>query len=134
MAGKAQGLTPQPIAAELAALALAGCERLDPTGMTDAAGILAMCQGGACFALGDGERVGLVYVLRAQNRVLWVDAARGTGPVNLTAELDLALAEQARRHGMRAVAFQTARPGLVRKMRSRGYKVAGWIMSKELDQ
>lgn len=85
---------------------------------------------GKCFELRTGTGVG-VFVLRRKGGVMWIDGAgarvRGA---NLTAEgLDLfdVIAQQA---GCTELAFETARPGLVRESKKAGYVVAGYIMKK----
>lgn len=124
----AQALTVRRVPPELAASALAGLSGLDPRGLLREADILAMCQGGQCFAV-EGES-SAVYVLSVGNGTAWVQAAAGSGAVDLTALLDGVITAQAQ--GLGAVACQTARPGLVRKLKRHGYHVAGWIMRKEL--
>lgn len=121
------GLNLRTIAPDEAARRLAGCERLDPRGIATAADLVAMCQAGQCFAL-DGA-ADAVYVLRVVNGMVWVDAARGSGPVDLTAAIDQLVSTQAA--GLRGIALQTRRRGLVAKLQRRGYHVAGWIMKKE---
>jgi hypothetical protein len=85
---------------------------------------------GQCFQLRTGTGVG-VFVLRKQGGVMWVDGAgarvRGTG---LT-EDGLALFDHiARQAGCTEIAFETTRPGLVKKSKLAGYTVAGYIMKK----
>ncbi|WP_162567670.1 hypothetical protein [Variovorax sp. SRS16] len=85
---------------------------------------------GQCFQLRTGTGVG-VFVLRKQGGVMWIDGAgarvRGSG---LT-ESGLALFDHiARQAGCTEIAFETNRPGLVRKSKLAGYVVAGYIMKK----
>lgn len=116
----------------LAAQLLAGCARLDPRGMTAEADIPAMAARGQCFvatdAAGDSQAV---YVLRVENGVAWVDACRGFGPADWTGLLLPVI--EAQSQGAARVAFQTMRPGLLRRaVREHGYSVRGWILGKEL--
>ena len=117
------------LAPDLAAGLLAGCARLDPRGTTTERDIPAMTAGGQCYAAtADGGQC--VYVVKVSNGVAWVDAIKGTGPQDWTfLAADLI---EAQAQGLRAVAFQTARPGLVRRMERKGYRVTGWIMRKDL--
>lgn len=120
-----------PIPAAAAAADLAGLHVLDPRGVMRAADVPGMCDRGQCFELaGDGARA--VYVVRVLGDVAWIDAAHGSGPagVDLVAAIDAAVCAQA--SGLRRVALQTARPGMVRKLRRLGYAVNGWIMGKAL--
>lgn len=119
-------LTVREIDAATAARALAGCEGLDPSGMTE--GVEEVARRGRCFAI-DGE-ARAVYVISTANGCAWVEAAKGEGPADLTRILDAVIAAQA--DGLRAIGCQTARPGLVRKLQRHGWTVAGWIMRKEL--
>jgi hypothetical protein len=125
----AQALSVRAIAAGDAAQRLAGCERLDPRGMCGPGDIAAMCERGLCFALEGAADA--VYVLQVRNGVVWVDAAKGTGgAVSAMAALDAVLTAQA--EGLRAIALQTARPGMVNRLERCGYRVTGWILQKEL--
>lgn len=79
-----------------------------------------LTEGGACMELrtDDGS---MVFVVRREGDALWVDAAAATsGARNLAAGLPLA-DEIARQLGCRRVAFDTLRPGLVRRARRAGY-------------
>jgi hypothetical protein len=111
-----------------AARALAGLEELDPRGMTTPQDLEAMTQRGRCFAI-LGE-AGAVYVMHVRNGVCWVDAAKASGEIDMTQLLDTVITAQAA--GLRAVACQTKRPGLVKKLERHGWKVSGWVMRKEL--
>lgn len=126
--GQEKGVTVERIHPAIAAQALAGMEELDPRGMTGADDIKRMCELGQCFAL-SGD-VQAVYVLVIRNGVAWVQAAKGAGTVDCTDALEVAVTDQAR--GLKAMATQTARPGLVRKLKKRGWSVTGWIMQKGL--
>jgi hypothetical protein len=120
-------LTLREVSAEQAARAFAGLAHLDPSGRTAPGDDVTA--GGRCFELA-GEGVRAIYVLSVANGCAWVQAARGEGAPDLSALLDGVITAQA--EGLRAIACQTARPGLVKKLRSRGWRVAGWIMRKEL--
>lgn len=121
-----------PIAPAAAAADLAGLHGLDPRGVMRPADVAPMCQAGQCFELvGEGARA--VYVVRVLgDGVAWIDAAHGqAGPgVDLVEAIDAAVSAQAA--GLRRVALQTARPGMVRKLRRLGYSVDGWILGKAL--
>lgn len=117
------------IAAAEAAQRLAGCEDLDPRGLCGPGDIAAMCEQGLCFAL-DGA-ADAVYVLQVRNGVVWVDAAKGGGGlVSALAALDAVVTAQA--EGLKAIALQTARPGMVKELERRGFRVTGWILKKDL--
>lgn len=115
-----------------AAHQLAGLQHLDPRGMLTDADMHRMCDHGQCFeAVGEGARA--VYVLHVANGVAWCNALSGDGAgLDLCAVVDAAITQQS--EGLRRVAFQTARPGLVKKMSRLGYHVTGWVMAKELTQ
>lgn len=88
-----------------------------------------MAARGQCFAAtAPGAQV--VYVLRVENGRAWVDAMKGAGAVDWIANALPIIEAQAQ--GLRAVAFQTGRRGLVRKAQRQGYRVAGYIMEKAL--
>lgn len=116
------------IAPGAAALALRGCEGLDPRGLCEPGDIGGMCEAGECY-----EAAGAVFVLAPRNGVAWVDAAKGERTAGAALAIDAAVSDEAKRRGLRAVAFQTARPGLVRKLAPRGYRVVGWIVRKEIE-
>lgn len=124
-----QGLNVRAIAPASASLALAGCEDLDPRGLTSTADLEAMAQRGQCFEI-SGDQVSAVYVLSVRNGVCWVDALKGCGSVDLVELVDGVLMAQAA--GLDAIALQTKRPGLVKKLQRHGYRVTGWVMRKEL--
>jgi hypothetical protein len=116
------------LTAHQAATALAGMAGLDPRGLVTDADIAGMCQTGMCMGLQSADGA-VVMVLQVRDGVIWVDAVRGAGRVDLTAAVDQALTALP---GARAVAFQTARPGLVRKAQRLGYQVTGYVMRKDL--
>lgn len=64
--------------------------------------------------------------------VLWINGAAGQGASDWTRN-GLAVAEhQAAQCRAHAVGFQTARRGLVKRAQASGYRVAGYILMKEL--
>lgn len=127
--GHQKALTVREIAPEGAAIALAGLEHLDPRGMTAAGDVQAMTRKGRCFALSTDDG-GAVYVLTVRNGVCWVDAVKGAGDVDMVQLLDTVITAQSA--GLRAIACQTKRRGLVKKLERHGWHVAGWVMRKEL--
>ncbi|HWH83464.1 MAG TPA: hypothetical protein VNU71_14630 [Burkholderiaceae bacterium] len=128
MDAQAQALSVRRIAGADAARALAGMEALDPRGLCGPGDIEAMCERGQCFELAGAADA--VYVLTVRNGIAWVDAAKGSGPLDLVAALHAIVTEQA--EGLRAIALQTARRGMVEKLKRRGFRVTGWILRKEL--
>lgn len=87
---------------------------------------------GRCFELRTPEGVG-VFVLRVQGAVLWVDGAGARSGEGLTGA-GLALFDHiARQAGCEEIAFETTRPGLVRKSKQAGYALAGYIMKKAVN-
>lgn len=114
---------------EFAAAMLAGCEQLDPTGRSNAEAIEQITRDGLCFAA-TGEDSQAVYVIQVDNGIAWVSACRGFGATDWTNVLLPVIEMQAK--GCAAVAFQTARPGLVRKAKQQGYSVTGWILKKAI--
>lgn len=115
---------------DLAAALLVGCEHLDPAGRTTARDIPGMTRGGQCYAATSHDGAQVVYVVNVSNGVAWIDAAKGAGPVPWSETLLPIIEAQSK--GLRSVGFQTARPGLVRKAERQGYRVAGWIMKKQI--
>ena len=111
-----------------AAQRLQGLEYLDPRGLATAADIAPMCQAAThCFRVADA--VGdAVIVVHLQNRVAWIEAAAGGGGDNLCRAIDAVVGAL----DADAIAFQTARPGLVRRAKQLGYSVAGHIMRRDL--
>ena len=129
MAHEAKGLIARPISAYAAALALSGLEGLDPSGLMVADDIPRMTKSGQCFEV-VGEAANAVYVLTVRNGVVWVDAVKGEGDLDVTALLDGVITAQAQ--GLEAIGLQTARRGLVKKLQRHGYRVTGWVMRKDL--
>ena len=117
------------INAPLVASLLVGMETMDPTGRTTPQEIAGMAASGQCFAAtAPGSQA--VYVMHVQNGVAWVSATKGAGPLDWGNLLLPVIEAQAK--GCAAVAFQTARPGLVRKAKRQGYAVTGWILKKAI--
>lgn len=114
------------ISPDEAAKALQGLDGMDPRGLMQPQDIAAMCSNGQCVEI-EHEGGKAVMVLTSRNGVLWVNAAAGAGPVCLTSAMDQALQAS----GARSIAFQTARPGLVRKAKRLGYRVTGYIMRRD---
>lgn len=73
------------------------------------------------------------YALMALGRELWIQAAGGAGPDDLTALGFGAIERQASAGGFESVGFQTRRRGLVRKAEKLGYVVDGWILRKKIN-
>lgn len=71
-----------------------------------------------------------VFVVRKDGTQLWIQAAAGAAADDLTSIGLEVIEEIARRAECVEVAFQTMRPGLVKKANQRGYQVAGWILKK----
>lgn len=109
--------------------ALAGVERLDPSGRMTSDDLLPLASGGMCFEVVGGESRA-VYVLKIGGGVAWVNAAKGAGKLDLCDLLSLVVEAQAAE--LDAVAFQTSRPGLVRKAKKLGYEVTGWVLKKRI--
>jgi hypothetical protein len=129
MAAAPQALTVRAIDAGTAARALAGMESLDPRGLSEPGDLVQMVKEGQCYELA-GDLVRAVYVLHIRNQCAWVEAAKGSGPLDLAGVLDEVITEQA--SGLSSLGCQTARPGLVRKLKRRGWRVSGWVMRKDL--
>jgi hypothetical protein len=90
---------------------------------------------GRCFVISQDERDVAAYVLQRRGDECYVLAAAGSVDFDLTA-FGLALIE-AHARGLSSVAFQTKRPGLIRRASRLGYRIAGRagsgvVMRKEL--
>ena len=114
---------------DLCAGLLAGIASRDPSGRTSERDLTALTHRGQCFAA-TAAQAQAVYVLQVENGVAWIAAAKGAGAVPWTDLLLPVIESQAQ--GCAAVAFQTARPGLVRMAKRQGYTVTGWILKKAL--
>jgi hypothetical protein len=85
---------------------------------------------GECFSL-EADCGAAVFVIRRKGDVLWLDGAAQTRPGGQLLETGLHLAEEiARQCGAKEIAFETARPGLVRQSKKAGYTVAGYVMKR----
>ncbi len=124
-----QALSVRPIAAGEAARRLAGVAELDPSGVTSSADDLV--RHGQAFAI-DAEAGSAVFVVVVRNGCAFVVAAKGEGQIDMTRVLDEVVTRGATNEGCKSIGLQTARPGLVRKLQKRGFRVTGWVMKKEL--
>jgi hypothetical protein len=116
---------------ELAAQLLVGFAKRDPTGMLDERQLPQRLARAACLlATSEDNKSQAVYVIRIENGVAWVDFAKGFGAMDWCGVLGPVIEAQCK--GVRRVAFQTARPGLVRRAKAQGYTVRGWIMGKDV--
>jgi hypothetical protein len=113
-----------------------GCVQCDPrevwahlqaakSAKTDSADVFdlaAVVGQGVTFKLLDeqGATVG-AYTLAAYGRLLWVLAAAGRAPFDLSREIFALIESQGQ--AFDAVGFRTERPGLVRKARAAGYQI-----------
>lgn len=86
----------------------------------------AAMRSGQCYKVidGAGQAVG-AYVLRTCGAEVWIAAAAGRAAFDLTAVLSALVDLQAR--AFDSIAFQTRRPGLIRKARRYGYREAGRV-------
>lgn len=117
------------IAAGEAARRLAGVAELDPSGIASNADDLT--RHGQAFAV-DSDAGSAVFVVVVRNGCAFVVAAKGAGSIDMTEVLDQVVTRGATNDGCTSVALQTARPGLVRKLQKRGFRVTGWVMRKDL--
>lgn len=118
------------IAPHLAANAYRG-RVTDPAGLEDADSAVVGCQS---FRL-DGSAGHAVFTLDGlRSGTVWIRAAAGEGPGDMTAQTLQAIEAMAAQVQARRLGFQTARPGLVRKAARHGYRVTGWILQKDLTQ
>lgn len=116
--------------APTAARMLAGVERHDPLGVMTPADLAQLCERGLCFGV-EARGGQAVYVLHVDHAagLVQVLAAKGAASPDLT--MTVLPVIEAQCAGLRSIAFQTARPGLVRKARRQGYRVTGWILRKD---
>lgn len=122
----------QAISPEEAALALQACAGLDPEGLDTPE---SAARAGHCFRLRTKHGIAVLSVGQ-KDGALWCYAAAGEGQ-GLTPDCARALESIARAAGLRRVAFQTMRQGLVKKTLDLGYHIAGPVgtgyqMTKEL--
>lgn len=126
-----QALSVRPIAAAEAARRLAGVAELDPSGITLSADDLV--RHGQAFAI-DGDAGSAVFVVVVRNGCAFVTAAKGAGRIDMTQVLDRVVTRGATNDGCTSIGLQTARPGLVRKLSARGFRVTGWVMKKDISR
>lgn len=126
-----QALTVRPIPAAQAAARLAGVAELDPSGVASSGADLVRY--GQAFEV-EGEGGDAVFVVAVRNGCAFVVAAKGGGRLDMTTVLDELVTRAATNDGCTSIALQTARPGLVRKLQRRGFRVTGWVMKKDLTQ
>lgn len=97
-----------------------------------------LAQGAAVFELLDpeGVRVGAFAVrvdTYSDGRLVTVTAAGGKGDNGATEAMAAWVEDQARYHiKARAVTCTTQRRGLVRRLQGLGYRVAGYVMQKDI--
>lgn len=116
---------------DLAAQLLVGIEQRDPLGRLQRHELPQRTRNAACLlATSEDGTSQAVYVIRVENGVAFVDFAKGHGALDWTAILGPVIEAQTK--GVRRVAFQTARRGLVRKALKQGYQVRGWILAKDM--
>lgn len=125
-------MTVQPIPAAQAAELFRACP--DPLG-EGATDLHALADRSACYLV-KGEAGTLAMALQMRvgltRDVFWINAAAGQGANDWTRN-GLAVAEfKARECRAHAVGFQTARRGLVRRAQAQGYRLAGFILLKDL--
>lgn len=117
---------------EHAARALHGVAKRDPRGITTQSDLERFAERGECFAISAPGGAQIAYLLSVENGQCWVQACQASGGFDFSDVLLPVLMEQAR--GVcHSVAFQTARPGLVRKATRRGFRVVGWILKKDME-
>lgn len=126
-------LSPISVASILADLEPAA--RFDTT--AGAASLADLCAGAQGFELRQGGQRQLAYAVKVAqhkaHRVAWIMAAAGHAPgVDLTATVLPAIEYQARELECSQVAITTIRPGLIRKLKARGYTVTGVTLRKNI--
>ncbi len=87
---------------------------------------------GNCFEM-QTEQGRCAFVVRRKDDVLWIDGAgalEGQGFTGPGLEL---CKEIARQSNCKTLAFETARPGLVRAAQHHGFEVAGYIMKVQIE-
>lgn len=117
------------IAASEAAAVMHAAGLIDPAGVDTPSTIAAT---GETFALSTPGGRG-VFVTKKRGRQLWISGAGAVGSTGL-AQCGLDMIEAiARQSDCDTVAFQTARPGLVRIAKKQGYRITGFILEKKND-
>lgn len=112
----------EPVSAEDAAQAFQAAGCTDPEGKATPQ---SMAHAGRCLRVKApaGE---LVLSIGPEGDALWVYGAAGKG-AGMTYTGLQALEYIARAAGLRAVAFQTMRRGLIRQAKAKGYEIAGAV-------
>lgn len=90
-----------------------------------------LAAGEAVFELYAGERLVGAFTLGRVGDALHCGAAAGEGGFDLTGTMHRFAEHEARRTGARRLVCETVRPGLVRKLKGQGYRVA-YLLTKEL--
>jgi hypothetical protein len=93
-----------------------------------------VASGGQSFALHLEDGGALVFTVRAQNGVFWIDGAIGQAAPggDMTAQGLTFMEAMASAGKFGSIGFATDRAGLVKKAERQGYRVAGWILKKQL--
>ncbi|PMS38457.1 hypothetical protein C0Z20_00800 [Trinickia symbiotica] len=104
---------------------LAPVDRYDTTRGKESVDTMTACPGARCFVIRQDGRDVAAYVLQRQGDECYVLAAAGAVDFDLTV-FGLALIE-AHATGLKSVAFQTKRAGLIKKARRLGYAIAGRV-------
>lgn len=118
----------KPLSEADAAQAVSKAALYDPRGTSTPESLAAV---GPAFALHTTDGVG-AFVVKKNGIQLWVEAAVGQSPDDLTDMGMSIIEEMARKADCTEVAFQTARTGLVKKATQNGYRVTGWILKKDI--
>lgn len=126
-----QALTVRPLERAEAARRLAGVAALDPSGVT--ANDDDLVRHGQAFAI-DAEAGSAVFVVAVRNGCAFVVAAKGAGQIDMTRVLDEVVTRGATNDGCTSIGLQTARPGLVKKLQRRGFRITGWVMKKDISR
>jgi len=128
----AQALTVRAIDPATAAGLMAGLEAIDPTGMLKPGGVADLCERSQCFELVAGP-VRFVWAAIIRNDVLWLQAGKSANDrADAMPAIVRALDAQAISNGCTRVSMQTARRGMARKLARHGYRITGYIVSKDL--
>ena len=91
-----------------------------------------LAQGAQCFKVqGDNGEVVAAYIVAAEGDELFIRAAAGRARLDLSDIID-ALTEGQAKGRFKSIAFQTQRPGLVKKSQVHGYEIAGYVMRKKI--
>lgn len=113
-----------------AAQAVAGVEKRDPRGITTPADMSHCAERGHCFELRTTHSK-CTYILVIENGQAWIQAAKSEGDFAFV-DVMAGIVEEQVRDVCHSIAFQTSRPGFVRKAKKHGYTVAGWILRKDI--